>query len=111
MPVLKLALEIVHLLDIRRLEESFGLVKTIYNKLVRDRIPEIIRKRGAQCEVRVLEDGEFEQCLKAKLGEEVSEFIGASSVDDRVAEIADIYEVLDGIMEFYQISPQSVIEV
>ena len=86
-------------------------MKSIYNKLVRDRIPEIIRKRGAKCEVRVLEDGEFEQCLKIKLGEEVEEFNTASSADDRAAEIADIYEVLEGIMEFYQITPQSVIDV
>ena len=86
-------------------------MKSIYNKLVRDKIPEIIRKRGAQCEVRVLEGGEYEQCLKAKLEEEVSELISASSTEDRIAEIADIYEVLEGIMEFYQITPQSVIEV
>ena len=47
----------------------------VYNKLVRDNIPDIIRQQGETPVIRTLEDGEFLRCLEGKLREEVEEFL------------------------------------
>lgn len=64
-----------------------------YNKLVRDRIPEIIEKSGKKAITRTLTDEEFKVFLEKKLDEEVAEF--HESKDFK--EIADIIEVLYAI--------------
>lgn len=67
-----------------------------YNKLVRDRIPEIIANRGVTPITHLADDVEYWETLKAKLREEVDEFI-EDSTDE---ELADILEVLNAIYEF-----------
>jgi predicted house-cleaning noncanonical NTP pyrophosphatase (MazG superfamily) len=64
-------------------------IKT-YNKLVRDKIPEIIESNGQHCEIKTLNDEEYIQCLEAKLNEEVGEYQESKDAE----EIADILEVL-----------------
>ena len=61
-----------------------------HNKLVRDRIPEIIEKSGRIAVTRVLCDTEYARCLEAKLDEEVAEF----HRDQSIEELADILEVV-----------------
>ena len=61
-----------------------------YNKLVRDRIPEIIQAKGDVCVVRTLDDDEYRMRLKMKLMEEVMEYQESGSLE----ELADIYEVI-----------------
>lgn len=61
-----------------------------YNKLVRDKIPEIIRAEGKECEVKIAEDKEKYELLEKKLMEEVNEFLEDKNID----ELADIMEVL-----------------
>ena len=68
-----------------------------YNKLVRDRIPEIIQKDGRQCEVRVASREEYTQLLKAKLIEEAQE-VAAASDDEIIKELADLYEVIGSLI-------------
>ena len=62
-------------------------------KLVRDRIPEIMRAKGLEPETRVLDESEYLQSLFAKLLEEAGELRDAD-VDKRLEEAADVYEVL-----------------
>ncbi len=64
-----------------------------YNKLIRDRIPEIIEKAGKTPVTRRLEEEEMGKALKEKLLEEVNEFLES----DQIEEIADILEVLEAI--------------
>lgn len=64
-----------------------------YNKLVRDKIPEIIEQNGEKPIYRVLDNAEYLKELNIKLLEEANEFIEA----DNVEELADIMEVLDAI--------------
>lgn len=62
-----------------------------YNKLVRDRIPEIIENTGKRAVFRVLsDDAEYLEYLERKLDEEVAEFHESKSVE----EIADILAVV-----------------
>ena len=65
-----------------------------FNKLVRDRIPEIIKSNGDVPVTHIANDIEFEKALIAKLHEEVDEFIRKPSVE----EMADIVEVLRAIL-------------
>ena len=71
--------------------------------LVRDRIPEIIRKSGNECEVAVLSDAEYRQALRQKLIEEAAEAAAADG-EDLVAELADLCEVMDALMLSYGVS-------
>jgi predicted house-cleaning noncanonical NTP pyrophosphatase (MazG superfamily) len=61
-----------------------------YNKLVRDRIPEIIRSSGETPVTRVLSDEEYLLELVKKLREEVAEF----EADLSLEELADVQEVV-----------------
>ena len=64
-------------------------VKT-YNKLVRDRIPAIIRATGATCETEILSDADYLALLDRKLEEELAEY----RQDRNVEELADLMEVV-----------------
>jgi predicted house-cleaning noncanonical NTP pyrophosphatase (MazG superfamily) len=65
----------------------------IYNKLVRDRIPETIEQEGKKCEIRTLEDNEYLSELNRKLEEELKEYYESGEVE----ELADIAEILYAI--------------
>lgn len=75
--------------------------KKIYNKLVRDKIPEIIEKEGKTAKTRVLSNDEYLVELIKKLGEEYEEF----QEDNSVEELADIQEVVLAIAEALDIKP------
>ena len=62
----------------------------MYNKLVRDRIPEIISARGAVCETEILSDAAYLSMLDAKLEEELAEY----KKDQTLEELADLLEVI-----------------
>jgi predicted house-cleaning noncanonical NTP pyrophosphatase (MazG superfamily) len=62
-------------------------------KLVRDRIPEIIRANGDEPVVYRAEGDEYRWRLREKLTEEVGEFLDADD-DHAVAELADVLEVV-----------------
>ena len=62
----------------------------IYNKLVRDKIPEIIEASGKTCETEILSDKEYLQMLDKKLGEELAEYYKEQNIE----ELADLLEVL-----------------
>ncbi len=79
-------------------------MKKIYNKLVRDRIPEIIAENGSQCRYHVASPEELKQALLNKLREEVEEFIEEPYVE----ELADIQEVLWRIQEVFNITEYEV---
>ena len=68
---------------------------TQYNKLVRDRIPEMIRSAGEIPVTRILSYAEYLTCLEAKLDEEVQEFRQEKNLE----ELADILEVLYGLAD------------
>ena len=66
-----------------------------YNKLVRDRIPEIIEANGKRCVCSTLTDAEYLAMLDAKLNEELAEYQESKSME----ELADLLEVIRAVAE------------
>ena len=62
----------------------------IYEKLVRDKIPEIIEKSGKQCEMEILSDEKYLEMIDKKLDEELAEY----HQDQNIEELADLLEVI-----------------
>lgn len=73
-----------------------------FNKLVRDKIPEIIKGNGEVAVCRTLENDEYIKELNTKLKEEVFEYLE----DNNVEELADIYEVMLAILKFKNVEVQ-----
>jgi predicted house-cleaning noncanonical NTP pyrophosphatase (MazG superfamily) len=65
------------------------MIKT-YNKLVRDRIPEIIEESGARCKIEVLNDSDYLKMIDKKMDEELEEY----HEDHSIEELADLIEVI-----------------
>ena len=61
-----------------------------YSKLVRDRIPEIIKASGKNCVTELLSDAEYLRMIDAKLDEELAEY----HKEQNVEELADLLEVI-----------------
>lgn len=77
----------------------------IFDKLVRDRIPEIIENSGNYCEVEVVSDEVALEYLYKKLQEEVDELVE----DKNLEEIADVVEVLFAIGGKYGYSEEDIL--
>lgn len=92
--------EVKHVIDqmsvITRMKE--------YNKLVRDKIPEIIEKSGAKAITRTLTDEEYKEYLVKKLFEEIAEFQESKSLE----ELGDIQEVLIALRIAYGYSAEKL---
>lgn len=73
-----------------------------YNKLVRDKIPEIIKKKGKAPITHIASDDEYWQKLKEKLKEEINEFIEDSNEE----ELVDILEVVYAICDYKKIDKE-----
>ena len=65
-------------------------MRRLYNKLVRDRIPEIIEASGKSCITEILSDEDYLRMLDAKLDEELAEYHN----DQNIEELADLMEVI-----------------
>lgn len=66
-----------------------------YNKLVRDRIPEIIELDGKKCTYETLSDENYMGLLDQKLSEELSEYQESKSLE----ELADLLEVIQAVVK------------
>ncbi|MCP8970843.1 nucleoside triphosphate pyrophosphohydrolase [Ectobacillus ponti] len=69
----------------------------IYNKLVRDHIPQVIAKDGKTCTTRILGDKEYIQELKKKSQEELTEYLQAADDSSALEELADLLEILHAL--------------
>lgn len=81
-----------------------------YPKLVRDKIPELIKKwKGRTPETRFLqEDREYEAFLFKKLIEEANELVSTNDEEHLKEEIVDVMEVLDEILKLQKISLEEI---
>jgi predicted house-cleaning noncanonical NTP pyrophosphatase (MazG superfamily) len=70
------------------------------NKLVRDKLPEILESEGAKAEVyKVADDQIFKEVLLSKLEEEALEANEALSKEDLLETLGDIETVINGLLE------------
>ncbi len=76
-------------------------MKRTYNKLVRDRIPELIRESGRKYTSRILSDEEYLKALIDKVIEEMEDYRESGNEE----ELADVYEALDCLMKFKNYEP------
>lgn len=70
------------------------------NKLVRDEIVNIMQKSGMIVQSTILSDSDYSEALKMKLIEEANEVLHVDNPADLQAEIADVLEVIDHIIEY-----------
>lgn len=81
--------------------------KTVYRKLVRDKIPEIIEQAGQTCACSVLSDDEYLKMLDEKLNEELAEYQESKSME----ELADLLEVVRAVALARGSSPEELEEI
>lgn len=86
-------------------------MERVYNKLVRDNIPEIIRGNGEEPVTRILDDNEYRVELESKLGEEYQEVLSTTTSEDRIEELADMLEIIMALAELENRSLEDVVEV
>lgn len=73
----------------------------IHNKLVRDRIPEIIKSSGKKCSTRTLNDDEYITELRKKSFEELQEYVETTNRADAIEELADLLEIMHALAEYH----------
>lgn len=83
----------------------------VYNKLVRNKIPEIIINNGENPSTRILNDEEYTVELINKLKEECKEVENATIKEDILEECADVLQVLEDIAKLNQSTLDDVINI
>jgi len=67
--------------------------KIVYNKLVRDQIPEVIQASGKSCHIEILDNEAYLKKLNEKLIEECNEWLESGDIE----ELADLLEVIKAL--------------
>ena len=80
----------------------------VYNKLVRDLIPEIIEKSGKPFSVETLSEKDYIKELKRKLEEEIEEYLKSETNQEATEELADILEVIYALAQTHHTSPDQL---
>jgi predicted house-cleaning noncanonical NTP pyrophosphatase (MazG superfamily) len=81
-------------------------VEILNEKLVRDKIPEIIRENGETPNVRIAGPDELDVLLREKIVEEAKEFLFSGDTE----ELVDIQEAIDALLELRKADP-ALIEI
>ena len=84
--------------------------KIYYNKLIRDKIPEKIRRNGGDYKIKKLSQRAFEIELLKKVGEESSGLVVSKSKEELVSELADIIAVIEEIKKVKHITSKQILK-
>ena len=79
-----------------------------FNKLVRDKIPELLDKNGGQTETEILNDEKYINCLYEKLKEECEEVVNSNSQENLIEELADLFEVIISLAKAKNITLEEI---
>ena len=80
----------------------------IYNKLVRDKIPQVIEKAGKTFTVRTLSNEEYRQELRKKAFEELEEYVRAEDDAAAIEELADLLEIVHALAQCHGVTIDQV---
>ncbi|WP_044640690.1 nucleoside triphosphate pyrophosphohydrolase [Risungbinella massiliensis] len=76
----------------------------VYNKLIRDKIPEIVKRANKEPIMSIASEEEMKELLFRKLLEELGEFKETPNEE----ELADLLEVMDGIAHAFKLDMEKV---
>ncbi len=79
-----------------------------YNKLIRDRILEIIKGAGEKPYWRILNEKEYLKEIKKKVVEEAKELAQAKNKKEIINEVVDIQELLDVLISELGLSKSQI---
>lgn len=85
-------------------------MEKVFNKLVRDKIPSIIRNNNEEPITRILNDEEYKIELEKKLLEEYNEVLNANGFD-YLEELADMLEVIDALASTQNKTLEDIMEI
>ncbi|OLN23154.1 phosphoribosyl-ATP pyrophosphohydrolase [Domibacillus antri] len=83
----------------------------VHNKLVRDRILEVIEKAGKTYTSRILDEKEYIAEVKIKMHEELAEYEAAQNDQDAVEELADLLELIHAAAAIHGATPEQLEKV
>lgn len=78
--------------------------KIYYNKLCRDKIPDIIAGKGFECDVREVDHDEFRREITRKIFEEASGVSNHSGKESLLKELADLMITIDAVKKEYGVT-------
>ena len=83
-----------------------------HNKLVRDKIPEIIGKTGEKYKVRILDNEEYKKELLKKIIEEAKEVLDTNgNKKELTKELGDVLEVIDRLVDVFDLNKEEIEKV
>lgn len=82
--------------------------KIYYNKLCRDKIPNIIAEKGFECEVREVDHDEYKREIIRKVFEEASGVSNHTGRESLLKEIADLVITLDAVTKEFGITDEEL---
>ena len=85
-------------------------MERVYNKLVRDRIPEIVIANNETPVTRILDDADYKKSLEEKLYEEYEEVLSAEG-SERCEELADMIEVIRALAKQENKTLEEIVEI
>jgi len=81
----------------------------VYNKLVRDKIPEIISADGEKPKIRILADDEYQKELLKKIIEEAKEVEAAGGdKNELIKELGDVQEVVEALIKSFSLDKSEI---
>lgn len=86
-------------------------MEKVFNKLVRDNIPNIIENNNEIAVTKILNEEEFRIELLKKLQEECDEVINAKNGDEILEELADVLEILKSLAKLENKNINDIIDV
>lgn len=85
-----------------------GVTRIFYNKLCRDKIPQIISNKGFECEVRIAEHDEYRREIVRKVLEEASGVSNHVDHQHLVEELADLIITIEAVKKEFGISDEEL---
>ncbi|NWK71134.1 nucleoside triphosphate pyrophosphohydrolase [Bacillus paramycoides] len=70
-----------------------------YNKLIRDKIPQIIKNNGKTCTTKTLSENEYIKEICKKTEEELTEYLEATTKSHKLEELSDLLELINALAE------------